>query len=394
MELLSLIEEIKAEEASISRLFSGEGRGVRTGRRSPDPAYQAKVVEAAEFVAEILTGRRPTHHLKEALTTSDFPLLFGDVLDRMTLAGYREAPASWQNYARRRVVRDFRPAKDFSIDGGEGVLDEVGEQEQYPGRSLSESKYEITVKKYGARMPFSWESMVNDDLDALRDVPERFGKAARRTEERRATELFVDTNGPHASLYTAGNKNIINIANGGAANNPPLTISGLQDGLIVLSNLRDADGEPILIEAVELVVPPALEVVAQNILNALQLELVEAGGVANQKLIAVNWMKNRMRLSINRYHPIVAATANGSRAWYLFANPGNGRPAIQLGFLRGHEEPEIFIKEPNARRVGGGTIDPMDGDFDTDSIQYKVRHVTGGSRVEPKATVASNGSGA
>ncbi len=62
-------------------------------------------------------------------------------------------------------------------------------------------------------------------------------------------------------------------------------------------------------------------------------------------------------------------------------------------FLRGHEEPELFIKEPNARRVGGGPVDPMDGNFENDSIDYKVRHVLGVSRIDPKATVASNGSG-
>jgi hypothetical protein len=55
--------------------------------------------------------------------------------------------------------------------------------------------------------------------------------------------------------------------------------------------------------------------------------------------------------------------------------------------------PEVFIKEGNQRRVGAGTPDAMDGDFDTDSIEYKVRHVLGGTRLEPKSTVASNGSG-
>jgi hypothetical protein len=73
--------------------------------------------------------------------------------------------------------------------------------------------------------------------------------------------------------------------------------------------------------------------------------------------------------------------------------PVEGRPALIIAFLRGHEEPEIFIKEPNARRIGGGASDPMNGSFDTDSIDYKVRHVVGGRIVDGKATVASNGSG-
>jgi hypothetical protein len=35
----------------------------------------------------------------------------------------------------------------------------------------------------------------------------------------------------------------------------------------------------------------------------------------------------------------------------------------------------------------------MDGDFDTDTVEYKVRHVMGGTLMDPKAAVASNGSG-
>jgi len=103
-------------------------------------------------------------------------------------------------------------------------------------------------------------------------------------------------------------------------------------------------------------------------------------------------MKARFRLNKDSYIPIVASSANGSTSWFLFGNPDNGRPALEMGFLRGHEEPEIFMKAPNSIRVGGGGEDF--GDFDTDSVEYKVRHIFGGTREDPKMTVASNGSGA
>jgi hypothetical protein len=53
----------------------------------------------------------------------------------------------------------------------------------------------------------------------------------------------------------------------------------------------------------------------------------------------------------------------------------------------------VFFKEPNQRRLGGGASDPMDGDFDNDSIEYKIRHVFGGTLMDPKMAVASNGTG-
>ena len=403
-EFLDLIESIRTEEATAERIFAGEGTGVRSlssARRKQDTAYLGRLALFAEVFADAVTGgsNRAVYLLKEAMSTSDFPLMFADVIDRTLLANYREWPTSYQNFAARKVVPDFRDVKEFTIGGGESTLAEVAQGDGYPDTNLTEGKYAWGVKKYGRTMGFLWEAMINDDLGALTDIPARFARAARRTEQRQVTGLYVDTNGPHASFYTAGNKNIINAANGASANNPALTITGLQDGLIVLSKQLDADGEPIVIDSVELVVPPALEVIALNILNAVELRLGgqgtgESGSTAGSGLTAVNWMKNRMRLNVDPYIPLVAATANGNRMWALFANPSTSRPALRYGLLRGHEEPETFLRSPNAIRVGGGDASPMDGSFENDSMAYKVRHVFGGSRIDPKATVGSNGSGA
>lgn len=386
-ELLTLLKEMKAEEADVKKIFDTKDDGVRISSFRDNPKYSEKFDAFSDLMAEAMAGsQRAFYRLREAMTTSDFPYLFGDVLDRMLLGTYMETPAVYRNYCKISSVPDFRTVKRFTVDGAESVLGEVQQQEEYPASKLTEGKYEFSVKKYGRVMPFAWETIVNDDLGSFRDIPARFGRAARRTEQKFATQLYCDASGPHASFYTGGNSNIV-------TSNPALSINALQTAMTVLSKQKDADGEPIAIDMIHLVVPPALEVTAQNILNAMQLELNEAGGSTNTKLIAVNWMKNRFRLHVDYYIPIVASTANGDTSWWLFASPAAGRPALEIGFLRGHESPRIFIKSPNAMAVGGGQADAMGGDFDTDSIQYKVRHVLGGTREDPKMTVASNGSG-
>lgn len=387
------VETIRAEEASIGNLFGGDTR-LRDRRRTPE--YRRNLLEAANFIADIADGRRPLYHLQEAMSTSDFPLMFADVLDRQLLANYQETQPVWQNFVRRGTVPDFRNVKRFAVDGAEATLPLVNQREEYPEAPLSESQDQYSVAKYGRRLDLSWETLVNDDLDAFRSAPQRLARAARRTEDKFATQLYVDANGPHASLYTSGNKNIINATNAGAgftANNPPLSIDGLQQALVVLANMKDADGEPIVIESVELVVPPALEVVAQNILNATVIRTTAKGGNTNGELEAVNWMARRMRLSVSPYIPVVATT-NGNASWFLFANPSTGRPALELGFLRGYEQPALYERVPNARRIGGG--EAMES-FEDDSVAWRVRHVIGGTRLVntggAKATVASNGSG-
>jgi hypothetical protein len=404
VDFLEFLEESRGGASDVDRIFGGsDGRMVRDTRRASNPRYKARLAEATRFLADVVRGRTPSYRLREAMTTSDFPILFGDVLDRSVLAAYQEYPASWERLAQRRTVNDFRTAKIYPpVYGADDRLTAVPQQGEYPAAKLNEqAAITLTVGKFGRRVPFAWEAMVNDDLDQLKDVPNRLGRGARRTELRMVNEMYVGASGPNTSLYSNTNKNIINTTNGALADNPPLSIAGLQDGFRVLSNQKDEMGEPIFLEMVTLVVPPALEITARNILNATTIEATSlpAGGAppnpatgGEQRLLINNWMRDRVELVVDPYIPMTATSANGNTSWFLFANPNRGRPALVLAFLRGHEQPEIWIKEPNARRAGGGAVDPMEGDFDTDSIQYRVRHVLGSATIDPKATVMSNGS--
>lgn len=374
------------KSVSAEALLRGEG-GQPWRQRRNNPSFQrARDNLEVLFLEAVDGGWRARGMLQEAMTTSDFPLLFGDVLDRMLLGSYQEAPYTWNTMARRRTVRDFRPVKRFVVDGAEGVLPPVEQQAEYPEAALAEDFYTYSVQKYGRRVPFSWETMINDDLDALKDIPERFGRSVRRSEERFVTELFFDVNGPRASFVSAQNGNLV-------TGNPALSITSLQLAFQILGSQVDQDGEPIALEVVTLVVPPALEIPAQNILNATQLQIGDVTDTV-PVLTTANWMRNRVRLAVNSYIPLIVQTGTrGNTSWALFASPEVSRPAGEIGFLRGYETPDIRIKSSDSLRAGGGSVDPMDGDFNTDSIQYRVRHVFGGTVMDPKSVVGSNGSG-
>ena len=375
-----IVESVDNNRASVRELFEGDSR---LGGRGHDPR---RLAEAITLYDNVLKGRKPMYYLQEAMTRSDFPLLFADILDRQLLGSYQETTPTWAAYAKRGVVNDFRTVKRFAVDGAEGPLDPVEEMEEYKEGELSEDADTYSVRKYGRKLGLSWEALINDDLDALRDLPSRLARGARRTESRFATSLFVDENGPHASLYNGGFGNIV-------PGNPALSIEGLQEAFITLSRMVDEDNEPIVLDVVTLVVPPALEVTAMNILNALQIEASSMGGSSDQVLIAQNWMKNKVNLAVEPYIPHVASTDNGDTSWWLFPQPSVGRPALEVGFLRGYEEPALYEKVPDARRVGGGEVLES---FDNDSRQWRVRHVFGGTRLVNtggyRVTVASNGS--
>lgn len=395
-EFLDLIETYRAQDASMERLYGGEGRRVR-GRRH-DPKYTRALAEATRLYADVLSGRAPTWRLQEAMSTSDFNYLFADIIDRQMLGAYAEYPVMWSTIARRGTVRDFRTVRRYTLDGGEAVLGAVKELEEYPAASLIDGKYEYNVKKYGRRLPFSWETFINDDLDALRDMPGRLARGARRSEERFATALYASSGGPNSTFFASGNANKLTVADVQAVQGASsftttaLTVEALQAGFTKLSKQTDPDGNPIYIDMVYLVVPPALEVVANNIIHATEILAATGGGpgTGNNQLRVANWMQNRVKPVVNPWLPIIDTTT-GNTAWYLFADPGVGRPAMEVGFLSGHETPELFTKTPNAVRVGGGAVAPEDGDFDTDSVEHKVRHVFGGTLMDPKSALAATG---
>lgn len=387
-EILPEVAYFARSQASEKKLYEGDGTSLsrRTRKAAANPKYQKAFLEALDLYEKVLTGsKRAAVDFSEAMTTSDFSFLFGDIIDRQMLASYQQAPVQWTTLARQGRVRDFRTVKRFTMDGAESVLEPVGEQSEYPAASLSDAEYEYKVGKFGRRVPLSWETLVNDDLDAFASIPQRLGNAARRSEEKFATGLYAKTAGPDSTFFSVANANRTDVQ---------LTISGLQEAMRMLGEQTDADGDPIYIDAVTLVVPPALKVQANNIINATEILAASGGGngVENDQLRVANWMRNDVSVIVNPWLPIIDQTT-GSTAWYLFANPNTGRPAMEIGRLIGHESPELFQKSPNATRVGGGLVDPTDGDFDSDSVEWKVRHVMGGTLMDPKSALASTGTG-
>jgi len=224
---------------------------IREARRPEN--YEQRLKETIDLLtnAKGLPRHRREYLLREAMTTSDFPLLFGDVIDRSVLASYKAVEPAWRPFAKKKNNKDFRPASIFAITGGDEHLDPVNEKNEYPESNRNEARYQLTVVKKGRKFNISWESLINDDIGALNDTAERFAKAALRTEARDITGLYAQNLGLHANgfLYENG-------VNAGVL---PLTIGNLEISCAAMRALVDGNNEPILNRPKYLVVPPALE---------------------------------------------------------------------------------------------------------------------------------------
>ena len=362
------------------------------------PVREKRLSEAkiANFVSLITNEQKmPSHRweylLKEVVTTSDFPDLLGFVIDREILTKYRAAVADWKPYFKIGKLANFNTVRRHKVQGADDRLDEVAEKGEYLVTPMSDCYYSYNQKKYGKQFDISWESIINDIMNAFGDIGDRFATAVIRSEAFKATGTYAAATGPHTSLFGATITDSCDsqaITNLGAL---ALTIANLETTMELMAAQTDVNGEPILARGAHLVVPPALEFTARSILTSAMKAYTESAGGA-----AVAWPTSNvipqmgLQLHVDPYLPIIDVSGDQATTWYLFADPSQGA-AMEFGYLRGYETPEICMKNSDKVSTAGGAISPFAGDFATDNIFYRVRQVMNSVQLDPRFAYAQVG---
>jgi hypothetical protein len=346
--------------------------------------------------ADGLPAHKREYLLKETITTSDFPALFGGIIDHTLLAKYRSAPSPWRSYVKIGRAKDFRVRDISKVQGQNTLLPLVAEKAEYPLTTSVEAHYTNQVFKRGRQFDISWEARVNDYLDAFGDVPQLFADAALNTEAILASQLYCGAAAPSAALFGAPIADIdgANVTNLGIL---PLTVANLQTTMMLMTAQVDVNNIPLGARAVHLVVPPALEITARQILTSALVQQVDTAGGANAvpttfiPLPTTNVLPQMgIQLHVDPWIPIVMPVAAANRTWFLFADQSQA-PSMEMDFLTGYETPEVVMKASNKMFTGGGMASPFDGDFETDNVQYRVRHVLGGTALDPRFAYAQVG---
>ena len=420
--------------------------GFSAARIREDAGMRRRINAAAKLFGDASTGKldpflwkqamQPTHqiyvdHLTEAypglyprqgriglhetMSVTDYQALFTIVLDQMYYGYYNAYPIVNLGLVKQHDLRDFRIVDRFMLDGMVTPFTAMDAAAPAPQRALygpvpqggstlataSTAPVTYQPKLYQAMTSVNWRAFVNDNLGIFNDLMSRLGIAGNRGISKFITGLFFDSNGPNPLLYSSGYGNQIITANGAASNNPPLNAQGLQDALKVLAGMRDSGGDPILINGrLKLVFGPALVATANNLMHQLTTQVSNEGGTANaqgfptQFLQVNNWLVQNMDLVMDPYIPIVV-TASGktNTSWLIVADPeAQNRPCVEVGFLQGFKTPQLFSRVPNIQRIGGG-LETMMGNFDTFDSDMKIVGVFGGTQIDGRSTVGSNGSG-
>lgn len=354
---------------------------------------EAAVARLVDLIANKgrLPGYRHEYLMREVITTSDFPNLFGVAIDRQILARYKAATADWRSWFKVSRLPNFNTHRRHKVQGNDTRLPRVVEKGEYLVSPMAEAYYSIALAKYGRQFDISWESIINDAMGAFNDIPQRFADAVVNTESFAATSTYAAAAGPNPLLFGAPIADIDgqNVTNQGAL---ALTIANLETTMELMSAQTDVNGTPIRVRGVHLVVPPSLEFTARQILTSTikswhyggdDEAFATAGPMPTTNVLP----QMGIQLHIDPWLPIVDATGNDVGTWYLFADPAMGA-AVEFAYLTGNESPEICMKNSDKVTVSGGALSPFSGDFATDNIFYRVRHVIGTTQLDPRYAYA------
>lgn len=358
---------------------------------------EAQIADAIDLIRGYENGRRmPPHRheymLREAITKSDFPYLFGIVVENEMLARYRNAPAPWEPYTKKSTLPNFNVHYRHLVQGLTGRLPGVSEKGEYlVSPKPVHSRVPLQVAKKGEQFDISWEALINDGMGAFADVAIRYADAARNTEYFDVTSLYAAVGGPNADLFGAPivHPDGSNVTNQGVL---PFSLDNLGATLGLMAAQVDALGNPLGIRGIHVVVPPALEIAGREAMTSALKQWVELGGAGGPLPFPTTNVLPQMglQLHVNQWLPIVDQSGNRNSTWYVFADTSHGY-AIEFAWLRGHETPEICMKGSDKATPTGQPLSPFSGDFATDNVFWRVRTVTGGTQLDPRLAYAQVG---
>lgn len=328
-----------AEEALI---LSGTRTRGMTPREIAQAALGAKV--------------RGMHH------TTDFPILLQQTVQRTLLAQYAIQERTFQSWARRTSLKDFRPISRVRLSEILGDLEKVREGEEYKYGTMDESGETYQLAKYGKIIAITWEAIINDDLSAFDRIPQAFAVKASNLQTVLVYKTILasgfSTMSDGNALFSAAHGNFVGTANNQTAGGTALSETTLAAAYTSFRTQVGSDGSKLNLKPKYLVVGPKNEFQAQ-ILTSVNFV---AATQATQPIKSLTGLEVIVDAEIENYE------------WFLIADP-NSIDTTEYAFLDG--EDELFIES----REG----------FNIDGIEVKARLVFAAKAIDWRGFYRNNG---
>jgi hypothetical protein len=362
-QVTNMITEAEKIQAAFDRMFDLEVdarfAGVRAfgsireayARVSGDPSVRG--ISGYSTLGQIRVDERaPITRISEAdMTTANFSYLLGVSMNKRLLHDYQAWPAEWRRFCTEVPIRDFKQQTRVRL-GAFGSLSTVAEDAAYTTVTLSDTAATYSATKRGNIVTISRETIVNDDLHAIKQIPTKLAVAAAYT----LAEFVYGFMSSNGNIYD-GNA-LFDATNHKNLGSSALSSSAMQAGVTAMREQTNYASKRIGLRPKYLIVPPELEFTG--------LVLVKSAGVPGSNNNDINPMMGYTQLIVSPQLPAAGTPSNSS--WYLAADPAEV-DTIEIGFVGGQVNPALFIQD-----------NPLFGlNFTQDAVSYKCRHEYGGA---------------
>ena len=300
--------------------------------------------------------------LKESGTTSDFPNILGNLMYRSLIDWAQDVPDVWRTYAMLGDLTDFRPAtRDIGYEA-EDLLP-VSESGAYVDSALGDAAYQLRLATYGRGFSITRKVIINDDLGYIKKQPQRWGRSAARSIARFVSQTLLEGNGntfDGNALFSVAHSNL---STGGGS---VISSANIQTGYAAMED-QTVLGVEHQVTPSFLLVPPAIQFTARQILNSAIIVLAGTAGTVTERG-NINVLSGLLGLAIDPF--LTSATA-----YYLFTDPSDVT-VLDVAFLNGKQTPDLLIERPTYMNLAGGD-DPYEYEYDV--LRYKVRYDYGGA---------------
>jgi hypothetical protein len=368
-----------------------EGKPAAQGQRRPTASEQ----RAAQF------------RIAESISSGEFPTQILPAVRKTLQVRFDATPREHQRFTTRKLVQAINVAEEVNVysfgdqsnledlnrsgDGFvKGGLPTLLPREPYPQIGLVGSGKTIIARKLGEAFGLDWESIVRmrgSNVNLIRESFEAFGTHAAQQEDIDVARLLVKSSGfatgtgegLNGAVALTGNPDLtdpddIATALGTLLNTPVEGQLPNYDRFVILTTVANA---PLIRRAVG----------ARNFVRNPGAttgyswsESIDFG--AEIEVIGWKWLT-------------AIWPSMGKGAIILPVASGTELPVLTSNYLEGYETPSLWIKDSNARNMGGGEVNPaVDGDFDSDAVVTKVRHVHGANSLWNSAIGYTTGANA
>lgn len=362
---------------------------MRIGNVNHPFVTEAKLSAMKNLVEGTLGGDvRDRNRLVEHLTTGDDSIFALTALTNLQVISLYADPnreRTWQKIATTRVVDDFetpklitlgdgadrltggsRKGKDGEPDNPDHILPIVPEGSPYPEFNFSteQATEGSGLRKRGGRFNLSWERLIADPDNMIAAIPGLITESFLEAEEWEVWSAFRKTVTDHKStIGLKADKTALGVS---TVANAAFSVDALEVAIKQLRT-RTFNGRPMRLESgFKLLVP-----IGQR--EGVELAIA-MGGATERKVGDVTYA---IPAGYNRFASIVEIVESEyltGTEWAIIAAPQPGkRPGLELLKLRGHENPDIRLQLTGGQYLGGGTVGPFEGSFDTDGAAIRGR---------------------